>query len=130
MEVVLALGVTAFALVSVLGLLPVALNAAGDAMETSRVASIIQVVGSDLAQEGHTRLKSQTQPVRYFDFEGVELSADQDSYFQVNVVVDDQFVLPGATTPSSHLLLAHLEISMRGTQQPVRAVVSVPDMGR
>lgn len=129
-EVVLALGVASFAMLSVLGLMPVALSSAGDALETSRVANIIQVVGSDLTQQGHSQLKSAAQPERFFDYEGVETQASEDPHFRVNVVVDDQFFVPGADAPSSHLLLARLEITPRGAQDPVRAVVSVPDTGR
>ncbi len=68
-EVTLALGIVAFAFVSVLGLVPVGLTNFRGAMENSIKSQILQQVASDVRQTGFLKLQEK-QPLRYFDEQG------------------------------------------------------------
>lgn len=88
-EVVLAIGIAAFAFVAILGLLPTGLGVFRQAMDTSVCAQIAQRVISDSQQTDFTTLIEQDdltkrndpanftlrKPVRYFDEQGNEVLA-------------------------------------------------------
>jgi uncharacterized protein (TIGR02598 family) len=54
-EVVLALGVVAFAIIAILGVFPVGLNASHDSQNESRAAQISQDIFSSLASQSQTK---------------------------------------------------------------------------
>ena len=92
-EITLALGIIAFAFVTVFGLLPAGLRAFRQAMDVSIGSQIIQRVLNDAEQTDFSQLISQ---VRYFDDQGNELTGRQGAIYHVNLVVTKNPVFPGA----------------------------------
>jgi len=106
-ECVIAIGIVAFALVSMMGLIPLGLTAFSQALDTSTSSRIVQQVVTDLQQSA--TLPAQ-QPFRYFDDEGFrqETSGGQPLY-HVNTVVIPSTRLPGGE--SSNLATVLIEIA-------------------
>jgi len=93
-EVTLALGIVAFALVAILGLVPVALRSAKEATEDTRVSLIAQ----DVAVRSRTLFSSTAAPSPstnwWYDTEGrfLDQSAGvnfSNAFFRVNIVSGD-----------------------------------------
>jgi len=97
-EVTLALGVISFALIGVLGLIPVGMATFRKAVDLSVGSQIVQQVVSDVQQTAFSSL-GQSHPLRYFDDQGVEQTGGTGLY-QVNVVVDTAAVVPGGSAPA------------------------------
>ncbi len=72
-EVVLALGVLSFAMVSLLGMIPMGLSTFKDAMNTTVESHIVQAVANDLLLTDFSNLGNASSPSRYFDDQGLEL---------------------------------------------------------
>jgi len=109
-EVTLALGIVAFSLVTLLGLMPLGLATFHKAVATSISSQIVQQVVTDVEQTDFTQLTTSSNGVtqlglRYFDDEGNELptAASPGAIYQVNVVVNASPVLSGgsSTAPPS-----------------------------
>lgn len=73
-EVVLALGLTSFALIGILGMFPLALSTAEDAVIETRVALIAQNIFSDLRDGAPTAATVVTGPNTVEDVETLDLS--------------------------------------------------------
>lgn len=109
-EVTLALGIVAFSLVTLLGVMPMGLSTFHKAVETSVSSQIVQQVVTDVEQTDFGSLTSSTTGVtqlglRYFDDQGNELpsATSPGAIYQVNVVVNTTPVFSGgnsAATPS------------------------------
>jgi uncharacterized protein (TIGR02598 family) len=109
-EVTLALGIVAFSLVTLLGLMPLGLATFHKAVETSISSQIVQQVVTDVEQTDFSQLTTSTSGVtqlglRYFDDQGNELpsASSPGAIYQVNVVVNATPVLSGgsSTAPPS-----------------------------
>lgn len=104
----MAIGIMAFALIGILGLMPAGLMTFQKAMDTSMSSHIVQQVVTDLQQGDFSNL-SQQQPFRYFDDQGNRLtSASSQALYYVNTVVQTPSALPGG--PSSSLATITVEI--------------------
>lgn len=96
-EVTIALGVTAFALVALFGMLPTGLNLFRSSMDTSIKSQIVQELNSEALLADFTDLieLSKTDPqLRYFDDNGkdvTEIGGESASIYtaQVKVIVPD-----------------------------------------
>ena len=98
-EVTLALGIVAFAVIPILGLLPVGLDSFSSSMDRSIKSQISQRIITDLQQtDFDTLTQSQTGArqlaPRYFDNEGNELGSSVGAIYWVNVVVATDTPLP------------------------------------
>jgi len=111
-ECALALGVVAFALVSIMGLMPLGLAAFSKAVDTSTGSRIVQQVVTDLQQS--PTLPAQ-QPFRYFDVEGTRQASGSAQpgapapIYHVNTVVTSSSRLPGGE--ESNLATVLIEIA-------------------
>ncbi|MDR0534502.1 MAG: Verru_Chthon cassette protein B [Verrucomicrobiales bacterium] len=112
-EVTMALGIMAFALVSIIGLVPSGLSTFRQTVNISVGSQIVQQVVADLQQSG--TLPEQPE-WRYFNDQGQEYTSAADRgtgnnepvIYYVNVMVDPQVTLPGGD--SSSLARAVIEI--------------------
>lgn len=112
-EVTLALGIFAFAITAIFGLLPLGLSSFRQAMDTSVSSQICQRVINDAQQTDFSVLTTVTsqntassngnvkQPLRYFDNEGNEVPCSNGvpsaAYlYKVNTVVIPATAMPGA----------------------------------
>ncbi|GAT32259.1 Verru_Chthon cassette protein B [Terrimicrobium sacchariphilum] len=89
-EVMIALAVTAVAVLPIMGLLPVGLSSFQHAMDTSVTSQIYQRAAADAGQADFSTLTSShpgtTQlPVRYFSEQGLECTSADNPVFQVAV---------------------------------------------
>lgn len=100
-ETTLAIGVVAFALVAMLGLMPVGLTSFREAMDASTSSRILQRVSSDLRQG--TNVVAQ-QPMLYFDEQGDKTTANgadgKKALYYVNTLVQPTTSLPGGVDSS------------------------------
>lgn len=107
----MSLGIIAFALVGVLGLISPGLSSFRKAIGTSVGTQIAQQVMSDLRQSDFNTL-TQSHPIRYFDEQGQENSTpnptQNPSIFHVNTIVQNPVTLPSST--SSNLAQVTVEI--------------------
>lgn len=111
-EVTLALGVVSFALVAVLGLIPVGMVAFRKAVDVSVGSQIVQQVVADFQQADFATLtQAQAPAYRYFDDQGVEQTGGKGLY-QVNVVVDATAGVPGAAASTVPGNLARLIVEI------------------
>ncbi len=107
-EVTLALGIVAFSLVTLLGVMPMGLATFHKALETSGSWRIVQQVVTDVEQTDFSQLTTSSTGVtqlglRYFDDQGNELSSATapGAVYQVNVVVNTTPVLSGGSTSAA-----------------------------
>ena len=117
-EVTLSLGIFAFAITSIFGLLPLGLSSFRQAMDISVGSQICQRVINDAQQTDFSVLTSATgqnsassngnvkQPTRYFDNEGNEVPASNGApstnfLYEANTVVTPITVMPGAASLSN-----------------------------
>ncbi len=129
-EVVLALGICVFAVLPVVGLLPMALHSAQEATETTQEAKIIQRVANDLIQTPFADLSSQLQDGTYsksFNYDGLEAATKDDAYY-IAAATMDKFSFPGAT-PSTNIYRVSIRISTRGRHDPKTTVITIADTG-
>lgn len=117
-EVVLAIGVVAFAFVAIFSLLPVGMGVFRQAMDTSVSAQIVQRVVGDATETEFEQLIANPAkgnyyalPVRYFDDQGTEVKvsnpaaptpAERQGPPGILYWVRVRGSLPGAADPSSH----------------------------
>lgn len=110
-EVVLAIGIVGFGLVTTMGLLPVGLNTFHQAIDTSVHAQIVQQVVNDVQQtDFDTLVNSGTLVSRYFDDQGNEKKSTQPYIYQVRVTATATTNLP-AGSASSNLATVTIDIA-------------------
>lgn len=102
-EIALALGIVAFALVPVVGLLPIGLSSFKKGMDLSVSAQITQRIIDEAQQSDFEKLVGQNarsfaEPVRFFSAQGEEQTAGQAGIiYRVNTVVNPLTLMPGAS---------------------------------
>lgn len=97
-EVVLALGIVAFAFIPVLGLLPVGLDASRQAIDATIEAQIVQQLSNEAFQTDFSSLDElSTAPLYYFDYQGNKTTADK-AIYTAGFVVDSQTDLPDSVS--------------------------------
>lgn len=112
-EVVLALGVFVFAIMAIVGLVPVSLQTARESIKITRQSAILEHVNSDLQRKGFSSLSSLTTLSWMFDSDGNPLSTSQDEsriFYKVKGIIHPGTMLPGGTAVSSSLLTVTLEL--------------------
>jgi len=118
-ETTLAIGVVAFALVAMLGLMPVGLTSFRQAMDASTSSRIVQRVTSELRQGSNVAAQ---QPILYFDEQGDETTANgaagKKALYYVNTLVQPATSLPGGV--SSSLTTVTVEIVKNPTSEAVQ----------
>lgn len=93
-EVAIAMGIVAFAIVSLIGLMGVSLDAGRRANDDTQVAMLARKA---LGQFLTTPYSSLSNQVIYFDQEGELLSSSADAYFECDTKVNDTGVHGGVT---------------------------------
>jgi len=104
-EVVMALGIVAFSLTALIGLLPIGLSLFKQAMDTSVLSRIVQQVSGDLQQADFDAISQSTPEVLYFDEQGMETTSANAAIYWVKVSIFSDAALPGSAQSSSPDLL-------------------------
>jgi len=113
-EVAMALGVMATALIGIMGLLSVGSKSFHGAITTTTNAAIFQQVMNDLKQTDFTTLTTQgNPPARYFDDQGDDITSDTSipKVYDVAVFVTPTTTLPSAPAANSNLASIQVYIS-------------------
>jgi uncharacterized protein (TIGR02598 family) len=79
-EVTVALGILSFAMVGIIGLMPVGLGAMRDAIDESTTSLIARRLIGEYQQNAISAITGGTFPVRWFDVEGQEVPAESAVY--------------------------------------------------
>jgi len=124
-EVVLALGICAFALVSMMSVMPVSLDSARNALEITRIAKAFQQVTSELTQSKFADVAAMTTATKYFDDEGNPTDASG-KYFTVLATVAGS---PIANQSSGSLLRVKLSAQTPRSTNAGSTTVTICDMG-
>jgi uncharacterized protein (TIGR02598 family) len=133
-EVAIALGVVAFAVVSLVGVLPVALASYRDSMDSSLRTNVIQQIVAELSQVPFGDVTD--SPSRLFDDQGIELVTGTVEERRVKAIYEARYtVLPDqilVNEPNQSLKKVKVEIlTARGENQPAAATFTlfVPNNG-
>lgn len=128
-EVVMAIGIVAFAFISVLGMIPTGLSTFRQAMNTSVGSQIAQRVINDAQQMDFLTLSNQTSgSFRYFDDQGNELDVSAQGDAPSNAIYHVRMVVTGSTaTPSSssagavnpNLATVKVQVAANPGQKPI-----------
>jgi uncharacterized protein (TIGR02598 family) len=111
-EVVLAIGVVAFAFVALFGLLPAGLSTFRQALDNSLGSQIVQRLVNEAQQTDFpTLIATPTGPLRYFDDQGNEVGAIADSIYTAEVSVAPTTKLPD-TRPDPTPSLATVTVKL------------------
>lgn len=104
-EVVLCIGIVAFAFLAILGLLPTGLTTFRQAIDHTLGAQIVQRLVGDAQQTDFPTLIAATAPYRrYFDDQGHEVAADKDYLYTAEISVVAPTTLPSTSTPPTSSL--------------------------
>lgn len=97
----MALGIASFAIISLLGLMTISLDASKRAYEDTTVASIAQTVLSEVRTNGFASLVSDND--RYFSYDGTPVSGAGGAYYKCNIkgLAHDSAALPAAALKTS-----------------------------
>ncbi len=130
-EVVLALGLCSFALVSLISLLPVSLDAAKNAVEISRKAKITQQMVAELSQSRFTNVTalSGSSKQKTFDYEGLPTTNSASIYYTASAKVESLASLPGLNAGSPSLARVIIEIRTPHAADTSKTAVVLSDMG-
>jgi uncharacterized protein (TIGR02598 family) len=128
-EIVIAIGIIAVAVIPLVGLLPSGLGTFRQSIETSVGSQIAQKVINDAQQTNYDLLTAAAgaenntsgatfttiiKPLRYFDADGMELTTLSGSIYQVNTVVNPT-TLPGLNTPNYDLATVIVQVAHNPT---------------
>ena len=127
-EVVMALGLCSFALVTLVSLTPVSLDSARHALEITRVAKAFQKVGSELTQSKFDSVEAMTATSQrwYFDYDGNATDKVSDRYYTVIATVNAS---PIQNQSSANLLRVKLESLTPSKASAGSATLTICDMG-
>lgn len=102
-EVTLALAIFSFAVMALVGLLPVAINNHREAKLNTILSQISQRMTAEVLLSDGSQLSALNEVTRYFDYDGVELGEAQASkaYYRAKIVLTPTFQLPGSATSTS-----------------------------
>jgi len=129
-EVTIALAVFAFALIPLVGMMPVAMNSARDSLEISTTTQIAERLASELGQQRFSSLKDEG-PI-YFDDSGQRLpSHSAQAIYEVRVVLGTLVLNSGDPPLTSNLKRASIEIrSVRHFDEPRKFSYLIFNQGR
>jgi uncharacterized protein (TIGR02598 family) len=100
-EVVLAIGVVAFAFLAMFGLLPVGLTTFRQAVDTTLGSQIVQRIINEAQQTDYPTLIANPTAQRYFDDQGNEVASLNNSLYTAEITVSAPTSLPNTSTPDS-----------------------------
>lgn len=103
-EVVLAIGIIAFAFVGLMALIPVGLTNFRHALDNSIGSQIMQRLVDEAQQTDYATLVATPSTMRYFDDQGNEVSDIGSSIYTVEVSVVGSTTLPNTSTPATDSL--------------------------
>ena len=109
-ETVAAISIMAFALVSLVGLIPIGLASFQNAMDTSLNSQIVQQVAAAIQQADFNGLSQQPSVLR-FDDQAERLDAGDDgsrAYYYVNIVPKFPADLPGGQSANLAMVLVEI----------------------
>jgi uncharacterized protein (TIGR02598 family) len=99
-EVVLALGVVSFAILSLVGLIAAGVIGLNQSMNASTVTMVSQSISSEVAMASYSNVTNSTSifwqsfsPARYYDMQGVQTNASSATYVVTLATVNSQ--VPG-----------------------------------
>jgi uncharacterized protein (TIGR02598 family) len=101
-EVTIALGVFAFAVLGLMGMLPIALQTHRDAKLDTVLSQIKQRLAAEVLLTDGANLANLSEDVKIFDVEGRELTADIDVVYRAKITLED-FQIPGTSLTSTSL---------------------------
>lgn len=123
-EVVIALGIVAFGIISVFGLLPAGLGIFRDSIETTVSSQILQQVITEVQETEFDQLikdkaenpisagATGAKAFRYFDDQGKELTAPASAVYQVNTRIQSATDSPANPTfTNSHLATVTVQVA-------------------
>ncbi len=125
-EVVLALGILAFCVLPVLGLLSVALTATRSTMDINLKTRMLQTARTYFLDRPFSSLTGDTVNI-FFDAEGAEVGDSQIARYRLEAHVSKDVALPGANLRSLKRLV--LSINNKETGETFINHFHVPDNG-
>ena len=125
-EVVLALGLCSFAILSLVSLMPVSLNSARHALEISRVSKAFQKVASELTQSQFANVAAMTTTTYQFDYDGNKPTNSSDNYYTVLATLAAS---PITNQSSTSLVRVKLEARTRRETNAGSTTITICDMG-
>ncbi len=116
-EVVLAVGVIAFAFVTTMGLLPVGLNVSREAVDTTVVSHIYQNLSSQAQQTDFSRLNTLNAQAHYYDQQGKSVDANStNSIYKAEYKVNTSTAFPSNQVSSRLATVSIYILATRGQQ--------------
>lgn len=103
-EVVLCIGIVAFAFLAIFGMLPVGLSTFRQAMDNSVGSQIVQRLVGEAQQTDFPALIATPSTLRYFDDQANEITVDKAYIYTVEVTVVAPTTLPNTSTPATNSL--------------------------
>lgn len=101
-EVVMALAVASFGLISMMGLLSIGLETVHDAINTTTEAEIAQQIANQIQLANYSSISTNTTAVSYyFTQDGIATNAVSAVYL-ATVGVPQALTVPGGTAPSAY----------------------------
>jgi uncharacterized protein (TIGR02598 family) len=100
-EVVLAIGVVAFAFLAMFGLLPVGMTTFRQAVDTTIGSQIVLRIINEAQQTDYPTLIANPTSQRYFDDQGNEVASLNNSIYTAEITISAPTSLPNTSTPDS-----------------------------
>ncbi|MCE9612460.1 MAG: Verru_Chthon cassette protein B [Chthoniobacter sp.] len=98
-EVVLCIGIVAFAFLAIFGMLPVGLSTFRQAMDNTVGSQIVQRLVGEAQQTDFPTLIATSVTLRYFDDQGNEVTVSKDYIYTAEITVLAPTTLPNTSTP-------------------------------
>lgn len=103
-EVVLCIGIVAFAFLAIFGLLPVGLTTFRQGIDNTLGSQIVQRLVSEAQQTDYPTLIATAAYQRYFDEQGNEVISSKDYIYAAEISVIAPTTLPNTSTPATDSL--------------------------
>ena len=125
-EVVLAIGIVSFAFVGLFGLLPAGLGIFRQAMDNSVGSQIVQRLVNEAQQTDFPTLTAEASAttLRYFDDQGNEVQAVNDSIYTAEITVKAKTVMPSEKNRETESLAT---VKIKLANNPGHKTVSFDD---
>lgn len=123
-EIVLAVGIVAGAIISIMSLLPQGLNIFRQSINYSVGSHIAQLIINEAQQTDFNILTANpgaAKSVRYFDDQGNEMKAATEAFvvYHVNTQVIATTTFPGATTKNASVATITIQVANNPSNQPL-----------
>jgi len=122
-EVTLAIGIVSFALVTLLGIVPIGLMANQEAMGQTARSHILKQISSDLGMLPYDKVSGYLAATQYYDYDGKRLSGQSGTTFTV-ALTNAAASYPGSTNLADlDQRLARVKVSIRRAAEPEAAAI-------